>query len=220
MYFVLEGLFDLFVTLSSLVLNLPLALYYRWFDQREFVKRTNSDTLTIFLHGRGATFHQFIYLFSFTEGSIYAPLLRGETIEDDVEHIHAFVSGLDVDTVNMIGVSRGGIVALAYANRYKVNKVTTLSSPLKGTRMTVFSCDSTTKMELGYQSPYLLELEKETRINVENKKYALHSIYPLFDHVIQPTSSCRYEWNTNNTFVPSFYDHTSITFDERITQYI
>jgi len=92
-------------------------------------------------------------------------------------------------SINIIAISQGGIIALAYLKYYKnikVEKLFTICSPHKGSRMAkIFNLRGL--IDLRPNS----ELLKELEIFVKENKINLYSIYTPFDLMVYPGWNAR-----------------------------
>lgn len=152
----------------------------------------------LFIHGIGGTEEQYqptidylkkkgidnFYEFSYVNRFGLAPI--SEAAKELADYI---AKNIKEKSINIIAISQGGIIALAYLKYYRnieVEKLFTICSPHKGSKLAKIA-NLPGLIDLLPNSRLLKELE----IFVKNSKINLYSIYTPFDLMVYPGWNAR-----------------------------
>lgn len=140
------------------------------------------------------------------------------SISNDALVLYDYLQMYKNCNVTLIGISKGGVVAMAYKILYDKNiKVITISSPLKGTKIaSLFHPSSITYQSLSYENNV-----SKTIINGITDYSNIYHIVPKYDHLIIPTSSAYYDDTPKENIYfhdDDYYSHASIQFDVKVAK--
>jgi len=165
----------------------------------------------LFIHGFGGYGEQYRPIFKYlkTKGiSIfyefnYDKKFGTAPIKIISEELAGFIhKNIKEKSINIIAFSQGGVIALAYLKYYKnveVNKLFTLCSPHKGSRLAKIM-NLPGLIDLRPQSNLLMELEDF----VQKSKLDIYSIYTPFDLMVFPGWNARSKYGTKKiVFAPT-----------------
>ncbi len=154
----------------------------------------------LFIHGIGGTEEQYQPIIKYLrERGInnfyefnYKNRFGLTPIKTAAEELAEFIkNNVKAESINIVAISQGGIIALAYLKFYntsdvKVEKLFTICSPHKGSRLAkIFNLRGL--IDLRPNS----ELLKELEIFVKENKINLYSIYTPFDLMVFPGWNAR-----------------------------
>lgn len=222
------------VTLPSFIVEGTYNTYRRcaYSEMRPTIQHTTN--LIVCVHGRGGHSSNFNPLIdnlrnrglshdvvAFNLGDT-----RGTSVQTDAQVLHdkltQFIQANQSYDITLMGLSKGGLVAIYYANNFsfpnvKVTRIITISSPLQGTRAAnIFPQDSVTYKELGYHNDFVIELAN----NLPN--VPLYHVVPLWDHVIIPTSAAKYETTPDSQiyYYQGYLNHIAIPYSPEVADKI
>lgn len=184
--------------------------------------------VVVFIHGRNGhpsnwniTINNIIeindtFMHDYYLRAVYLGPTHNTTFDDDAAVLHEYLKKYHQCHIILVGVSKGGVVAMNYKVKYNQNiTVITISSPLKGTKIaSLFPITSIVGSTLGYNNAIVTDI-KHGITNYSN----VYHIVPLWDHVIIPTSSAYYdETPKDNVYFhnDSYYSHASIQYDMKV----
>ncbi len=157
------------------------------------------------------------------------------TIENETDIILKYLNdNSKYDNVILIGLSKGGLVCSNVYTKYsdKINRVITISSPLKGTK----SCDifvpkfldkicgnlDNMRQDLGYESDISLDIcHKIFECPDSNLKF--YHIVTKYDHMVYPSHSSQYDLTIEKNiyrYDGMIYSHVGLPFSKKIAQQI
>lgn len=208
----------LFIYLINLTINVPINLSINVFSlfyhqsinkilgllnyRKNYLLDDNINTYNIFIHGRNAYPSDFYYMMDKLDlpNMIAVDLGKvkstGKTsVKEDADNLYNELVHLrsksKVKEINLIGVSKGGLVALeflrSYGNEFNIKKIITISSPLHGTyTASLLSWYSPLIKELSYKNSYVMNLLSDLS---NNSLVNIYNIYSSHDHLIIPSST-------------------------------
>lgn len=140
---------------------------------------------------------------------------NGKSIEEDVDLLHEELNKFrdKYDHVVLLGLSRGGVIAIRYVIKYQdsiVDKVITIASPLRGTRTaSLIPIDCPSKRDLSVSSVSDHSYEGEVDI---------YHIGIEYDMIVLPISTCFLDSTPeNHRYVYSgVYGHHSVLYAREV----
>lgn len=228
------------LTVPSIILHGTTNLYRRLtFQGIPLITGGNTNKTILFVHGRGGHHTNFQSLINnlsklTNEYNFYAIDLKsnyGTTIDEEVERVKQWIDSHLDHEITLIGVSKGGVVCMRYITKYldttnnktnrRIKRVITISSPLKGTKVTKFlSVNSLANKELGYKNDLLTEVEQQ--VSEIKNKIDIYHVVPKWDYLIIPTDSAKYDFTPENNiyYYNGLYSHVGIPFSNEIANRI
>jgi triacylglycerol esterase/lipase EstA (alpha/beta hydrolase family) len=152
----------------------------------------------LFIHGIGGTEEQYQPIIKFLRGKginnfyefNYKNRFGLTPIKTAAEELAEFIkNNVKAESINIVAISQGGIIALAYLKYFKninIEKLFTICTPHKGSRLAKIA-DLPGLIDLRPDSKLLKELEIFGKTN----KIKLYSIYTPFDLMVYPGWSAR-----------------------------
>lgn len=153
----------------------------------------------LFIHGFGSNDKQYQPIIRYLEQKgvknfyefVYDSSVGLHPIKTIAKELSEFIAeNVKEENINIIGISQGGIIALAYLKYYKiknVKKLFTLCSPHKGSRLAKL-LNLPGIIDLRPNSKLLIELEL---FGFEEKNIEIYSVYTPFDLMVFPGWNAR-----------------------------
>jgi uncharacterized alpha/beta hydrolase family protein len=147
------------------------------------------------------------------------------SIDEDVASLHKELEIYQNCSIVLVGLSKGGLVIARYItsnqkNSNQINKIITISAPLKGTYSALlFSPSSVVATDLGYQNKIVQQID-EKRKNIQTQIY---HIVPKWDQMIIPTTAAKYDDTPNSNiyyYNGCYYSHSGIAYDVNVAKSI
>lgn len=173
------------MTLPSLLTYMYLHNEYR--SQPFFLNATEIDytlhPVVVLIHGRGGHPNDFYPLIGLLEGPKYTIQL-GDThytsVQEDADKVQELLNSCPPCRYVLVGLSKGGNVAVQVAQQdERVQKVITISSPLKGTRLAPWLFwSSLLQSDFAYQDSIS-----------STGNFSCYHVVPKWDHLVIPTDA-------------------------------
>lgn len=231
--FILILIFHFIITFPSIIYHSFLNRYERYTDTNIYDDRILvNKNIIVCIHGRNGYPTDFTPLIKNLKQSkkimdSYEILLikLGDTshtsIDDDANIVHKKLSIHKNCNYTLIGLSKGGLVAMRYATKYKssnIDKIITISSPLYGTYIaSLFPKSSEVYKSLSYNNDIVKNIDESRKDN--SNSYVLYHIVPTYDFMIIPVESSYYnDTPTSNiyNYKGSVYGHTGIMYSNDV----
>src|SRR5437868_3172429 len=221
--------FNNFIETSyNIVENANKIIFNKLHKNKEILNYTNhSTTLIIYIHGKGGSPQESQLLYNHLPKNInfYAPFLNtaNTSIEDDSTFLFNKINDkfniLYLTNIILIGYSKGGTIALYFANQYhnkcNISKIITISSPLNGTKLSSFSDQTNIKNELKYDNELLQNLIYLSK----NNHLKIYNIVLIKDFVVLPITSQYLTYAKDVYFINDNVSHYGIMYyDNTIKQ--
>ena len=152
----------------------------------------------LFVHGFGSNDKQYQPLIRYLEQKgikkfyefVYDSSVGLHPIKTIAKELSEYIAkNVKEEPINIIGISQGGIIALAYLKYYKninVKKVFTLCSPHKGSRLAkILNLPGIIDLRPGSK------LLKELEVFAKKEKIDIYSLYTPFDLMVFPGWNAR-----------------------------
>lgn len=211
------------LAITFLVLTYPFRLLH---DASPVRTRQQGKTPIIFVHGYGGNSanmammqlmlkrrgHANVYAVSYTPPTINARKLAQQV----ADHVNRILAATGADQATLICHSMGGplsryaLLNLGLAG--KVDRVITLGSPHRGSRIAALFAPRGAAAQLRYDSPFIRELEQADPTPGGARFY---SIYSNFDNFVLPSSSACLGGNCTNIHVP-YHGHCALLYSPRV----
>jgi len=250
--FILTALLHFLITTPSM-LFFGSQIVSRMTYEHETLTLTNKNVV-VFVHGRNANPSQFAGVIKILADKSETFVVNGieyylraanlgktaySSLETDAKSLYDDMRALRDCNITLVGVSKGGLVAMNYATSYqdpRIKKVITISSPLQGTHITkLWSWTShvcipkwissvvpqgwlTIENDMGYHNPKVLEIMSKAK----NLTIPLFHVVPTYDHVIIPTSSAFYTFTPtkNILFYKGYDNHAMIPYNKEVLGFV
>lgn len=154
----------------------------------------------LFIHGFGSNERQYQPIIRYLENKgiknfyefVYDSSVGLHPIKTIAKELSEFIAeNVKEESINIIGISQGGIIALAYLKYYKnrsVKKIFTLCSPHKGSRLAkILNLPGIIDLRPGSK------LLKELELFAKEEKLDIYSVYTPFDLMVFPGWNARPE---------------------------
>ncbi|AYV82348.1 MAG: esterase/lipase [Homavirus sp.] len=230
---ILTSLFHILLTFPSMIRHGPRKIYDKicyyinstFLNISNIIPPINNQHVIILVHGRGGSpvdlnplkihfENKNPYTYSVDLGNT-----RYTSIEEDANELYKQLENLTNCQITLIGNSKGGSVVATYLSLYndtttnQINKVITITAPLKGTRLASLTT-GISKTDLLYGAEHLLKLEESLK-PYSDKIYHIVSHY---DDLIIPKEAAYFNHtpSENIYFYRGLYNHGCLMSDPRI----
>lgn len=213
------------LAISFLVLTYPLRLLH---DASPVRTREQGKTPIIFVHGYGGNSanmawmqlmlkrrgHANVYAVSYTPPTINARKLSQQV----VDHVNRILAATGAEQATLVCHSMGGpltryaLLNLGLAG--KIDKVITLGSPHRGSRIAALFPARGAAAQLRYESSFIRELDEADPTPGGARFY---SIYSNFDNFVMPSWSAELGGNCTNIHVP-YHGHCALLYSPRVLE--
>jgi triacylglycerol esterase/lipase EstA (alpha/beta hydrolase family) len=232
--------------LKSLVWGIPKLLINRWLwvvlvarlFRINLLPTTNigAPTIVALVHGRNADSNQLVALYgalvgesgmsvtSITFSSGSNPVMRDAA--SLIQHLEATYTNFSSRRIVLVGVSKGGLTALAASTKLTNPKMTviTLASPVNGTTIAALSTCRMTRHELEYNGEFVSDLALRVQSMQAQKKLDVYHAFIANDYMIQPAPSAAvYSFTPKECIfecADPFLSHNIIQYDEKVVAWV
>lgn len=211
------------LAISFLVLTYPLRLLH---DASPVRTREHGKTPIIFVHGYGGNSanmawmqlmlkrrgHANVYAVSYTPPTINARKLAQQV----TDHVNRILAATGAEQATLVCHSMGGpltryaLLNLGLAG--KVDKVITIGSPHRGSRIAALFPAQGAAAQLRYESAFIRELDEADPTPGGARFY---SIYSNFDNFVMPSWSAELGGNCTNIHVP-YHGHCALLYSPKV----
>lgn len=226
--------FHLLITSLTTIRDYMYFLYHKYLGAELLNINRDAKHIVVLVHGRNSSPTQFVDIqkkLSTTIDSettlfpIFFP--SGSTsITTDCQSLYQQLLDYFGDKksreLTIIGISKGGVTACYAATLnhplFRVKKIITISSPLKGTQLANFSLCPVTRKELSYHSPFLIDVERRLMAS----RVKIYHIVPRWDHIVIPTEATSYSQTPSQRIMKyrGFSGHIGIQYDKTVIEQI
>jgi pimeloyl-ACP methyl ester carboxylesterase len=173
-----------------------------------------------YLHNHTAWLYHRYRLKNANIGPIYTINLGSplHSIEDYAQIVSKKIKEIGCQKIDIVGHSMGGVVGSYYAtnladnDNIKVNSVTTIGSPLLGTRISWLGIGECTR-QMRFGSPFITELLTQIKKSVSTKFYHIGSNH---DCIIIPCRSANPDYESANNTTFNGIGHLALLYSDSV----